>query len=99
MPRTRARSSARALTEASPGLEHQGAGRVRVGVDDLPGGVQGHTHGDQPGLGPVVQVPLDPADLGRPGVQRLGAGLLSCRTRSANSACPAGASSMRASRP
>jgi hypothetical protein len=62
------------LDRGVPGLEHQGAGRVGVGVDDLPGGVQGHAHGDQPGLGPVVQVPLDPADLGRPGIQGLRAG-------------------------
>jgi hypothetical protein len=58
-----------------PRLEHRGARGLRVGVDDLPGGVQGHAHGDQPGLGSVVQVPLDPADLRRPGVQHLGARL------------------------
>ena len=40
-----------------------------------PGRVQGHAHGDQPGLRAVVQVPLDPAELGRPGVEGLGAGL------------------------
>ena len=56
------------LDRGVPGLEHQGAGRLRVGVDDLPGGVQGHAHGDQPGLGSIVQVPFDPAGLGRPGV-------------------------------
>ena len=75
IPRTRARSSASALTEASLASNTRRAGGLRVGVDDLPGGVQGHAHGDQPGLGSVVQVPLDPADLGRPGVQGLGAGL------------------------
>jgi hypothetical protein len=49
--------------------------RRRVGVEDLPGGIQGHAHCHQPGLRAVVQVPLDPAHLRRPGVDRLGPGL------------------------
>jgi hypothetical protein len=46
------------LTASTPSKR---AGRGRVAVDDLPGRVQGHAHGDQPGLRSVVQVPLDPA--------------------------------------
>jgi len=63
------------LDRGVAGLEDQRPGRVGVGVDDLPGGVQGHAHGDQPGLRAVVQVALDPADFGRPGIEGLGAGL------------------------
>ena len=71
MPRTRSRSSTRALAEASLRLVQQGAGGGRVGFDQPPGGVERQPHRDQPGLRAVVQVPLDPAQLGRPGVQGL----------------------------
>jgi hypothetical protein len=35
----------------------------------LVGGVQRHSHGDQPGLRAVVQIPLDTADLRGAGVE------------------------------
>ena len=57
------------------GLDQQRAGGHRVGVDQPPGGVEREAHRDQPGLGAVVQVALDPAQLGRAGVERLLPGL------------------------
>ena len=63
------------LDRGVAGLDEQRPGRRWIGVYDLPRGVQGHAHGDQPGLRSVVQVPLDPADFGGPGVEGLGAGL------------------------
>jgi hypothetical protein len=62
------------LDRGVPGLDEQRPRRDRIGVDDLPGGIQGHAHRHQPGLRPVVQVTLDPADLGRSGVEGLGPG-------------------------
>ena len=57
------------------GLADQPPGLLRVGLEQRVGHAEGHRQGDQPGLGAVVQVALDPAQLGGRVVQGLGAGL------------------------
>ena len=56
-------------------LGQQGQRQVGVVPEHLLGEPDVHAEGDQPGLRPVVQVPLDPAQFGRRSVHRLGAGL------------------------
>ena len=55
------------------GLVDGPAGRLRVGVELRLGHAQAHRHRDQPGLGAVVQVALEPAQLGGGVVHGLGA--------------------------
>ena len=58
----------------SAGLAQQPAGGLGVGADQLLGQAEAHAERDEPGLGAVVQVALDPADLGGAVVEGLGAG-------------------------
>ena len=81
------------------GLGEQRPGRRRVVVEHLLRGVEGHAHGDQPGLGAIVQVPLDPPDLAALACTATERVRVSCCTRNSSSAREAGASSQRASRP
>ena len=72
MPRTTERRSAIAADGRGPGLADRPARGLGVGLELLLGHAQAHRHGDQPGLGAVVQVALEPAQLGRGVVHRLG---------------------------
>ena len=58
-----------------PGLGDQGQRRLRAGRQHAFDRTQVHAQRDQAGLGPVVQVSLDPAQLGRGGVDGVAAGL------------------------
>ena len=75
MPRTRSRSSVSASAEDSPGLREQLLRLRRVLLDERLDGAQVHAHGDQPGLRPVVQIPLDAAQFGGGGVDGVVPGL------------------------
>jgi hypothetical protein len=57
------------------GLGEQGESQIRVVPEHLLSEPDVHAQGDQPRLRPIVQVTLDPAQLRRGGVHRLGAGL------------------------
>ena len=62
-----------------------------VGVDQLLGQPHAHAHGGDPGLGPVVQVPLDAPDLGGVVVEGLGPGRAARARRggaAATTGCP-----------
>ena len=63
------------LGRGFPGLGHQRDRGLRAGRDQVLGGPQAHAQGDQPGLRPVVQVPLHPPQLGRGAVHRVGPGM------------------------
>ena len=65
MPRTTERRSAIAALGRGPGLGDGTTRRHRIGLEELLGHAQAHRDGDQPGLRPVVQVALQPAQLGR----------------------------------
>ena len=69
MPRARSRSSCSAiLTSPCASLDHAPRAACRVLQQLLLGQAQVHGQGDQPGLRPVVQVALDPAQVGGGGV-------------------------------
>ena len=74
MPRTRSRSSVRAREELSLASADQREGGLGVGGEEPFGRPQAHADRDQPGLRPVVQVPLDPAQFGGRGVHGVAAG-------------------------
>ena len=74
MPRTRSRSSASAVpldSRASASSLRAAAGSRST---SLLGQAEAHAQRDQPGLGAVVQVAFDPAQLGRLGVDGVGPG-------------------------
>ena len=75
MPRTRWRRSLSARGRGLPGLGDQGQRGLRAGRQHAFHRPQVHAQRDQAGLGPVVQIPLDPAQLGSGGVERVAAGL------------------------
>ena len=75
MPRTRVRSSVRACPLDARASASRFRARSGFSRQHLLGEPNVHAQRDQPGLRPVVQVALDPAQLGRGGVHRLGAGL------------------------
>ncbi|GCB47975.1 hypothetical protein SNL152K_5298 [Streptomyces sp. NL15-2K] len=71
MPRTTCRSSVRALL----GLVQQLAGGLGITVVGTLGQPDPHRQGHQPRLRAVVQIPLDPAQLGTVRGDRVGPGL------------------------
>ena len=73
MPRTTERRSPMRGGGGGAGLADQPAGRLRVAVEQLVGHAEAHRQRDQPGLGAVVQVALDAAQLGGRVVDGLGA--------------------------
>ena len=75
MPRTTDAQLAERGLAGRPGLRDHLLGRLGVGVHQALGHAEAHRHRDQPGLRAVVEVALDPAQLGRGVVDRVGAGL------------------------
>ena len=73
MPRTTERRSAIAALVASRASLTVRRARLGVGVELRLGQAEAHRHRDQPRLRPVVQVALEPAQLGGRVVHRLGA--------------------------
>ena len=74
MPRTRWRSSTRAVALASRASASSLRAAAGSRLDQLLGQADGHAQRDQPGLGAVVQVALDAAQLGGLRVDRVGPG-------------------------
>ena len=74
MPRTRSRSSDRACRWTRRASASSRAA-VGIGAEQFLGEADAHAERDEPGLRAVVQVPLDAAQLGGLGVDRVGPGL------------------------